>query len=141
MAERLVNVVDLLAEIRGLSSLEEVETVIENAPTEEIVRCENCEYYHLFDEGFYDCINPYGLDYVRPDSFCSYGRIREDGKKEKCSFCHEDSDGFYEAHGAFYLTNPFHADKYYLNTGHCAPREIKFCPLCGRGLEADNAAD
>lgn len=57
---------------------------------------------------------------------------------KKCSFCQEDREGFYAMLGAFYITNPFHAGKYYLNAHRCKPREIMFCPLCGRRLEDNN---
>lgn len=61
--------------------------------------------------------------------------LREQEERSKgCGICCEDKDGTAML-GAFYITNPFHGSKYYLNTGHCKPREIKFCPMCGRRLE------
>lgn len=68
------------------------------------------------------------------------GRVNH-GEKKTCEFCHEDSEGGYKMHGAFYITNPFHAGEYYLNTHHCKSSKINFCPLCGRRLEGTNADD
>ena len=54
---------------------------IDNAPTVdavEVVRCKDCEYYHLMEEGFYDCREVWGLDLPQPEDFCSYGKRREE---------------------------------------------------------------
>lgn len=42
-----------------------------------VVRCKACKWYHDF-ETHYDCANGYGIDYPKPDDFCSYGE-RKDG--------------------------------------------------------------
>ena len=49
-----------------------------------------------------------------------------------CVYCEEDSEGYRKTLGAFSITNPFHRGEYFLNTGHCKPRQIYFCPMCGR---------
>lgn len=51
-----------------------------------------------------------------------------------CVYCEEDSEGYRKTLGAFSITNPFHRGEYFLNTGHCKPRQIYFCPMCGRKL-------
>lgn len=51
-----------------------------------------------------------------------------------CEYCLEDTDGFRRGFGAFSLHNPFHANEWEISTGHCKPRKIYFCPMCGRKL-------
>ena len=51
-----------------------------------------------------------------------------------CAYCKEDRDGYRGVFGAFSLSNPFHGDTWYIGTGHCKPRQIYFCPMCGRKL-------
>jgi hypothetical protein len=51
-----------------------------------------------------------------------------------CEYCLEDSDGYRRGFGAFSLHNPFHANEWEISTGHCKPRKIYFCPMCGRKL-------
>ena len=51
-----------------------------------------------------------------------------------CAYCEEDRDGYRGVFGAFSLSNPFHGDTWYIGTGHCKPRQIYFCPMCGRKL-------
>ena len=43
-----------------------------------VVKCKDCEYYHLMEEGFYDCRDVWGMDMPKPDDFCSYGKRREE---------------------------------------------------------------
>lgn len=57
--------------------------------------------------------------------------IREQGG---CEYCLEDSEGYRRGFGAFSLHNPFHANEWEISTGHCKPRKIYFCPMCGRQL-------
>lgn len=52
-----------------------------------------------------------------------------------CPFCHEDREGYYKMIGAFYISNPFHRDEYYINGGKLKPRKINFCPMCGGKLK------
>lgn len=42
-----------------------------------VVRCKDCKHYHDFETHF-DCNHPCGMDYVRPDDFCSCGKQRAD---------------------------------------------------------------
>jgi hypothetical protein len=51
-----------------------------------------------------------------------------------CEYCKEDNEGFRRMFGAFSITNPFHGKEWFINTGHCKPRQICFCPMCGRRL-------
>ena len=51
-----------------------------------------------------------------------------------CEYCKEDREGFIRMFGAFSITNPFHGNEWFINTGHCKPRQIFFCPMCGRRL-------
>ena len=52
-----------------------------------------------------------------------------------CDYCKEDRDGFRTMFGAFSISNPFHGDEWFINTGHCKPRRIFYCPMCGKKLE------
>ena len=52
----------------------------------------------------------------------------------KCDYCQEDAHGFKRMFGAFVLSNPFHGREWLIETGHCKPRNIYFCPMCGRKL-------
>lgn len=57
---------------------EEIEELIESAPTIDavpVVRCKDCKYYKP-DE--YECGCDYGLPCVKADDFCSYGERRTD---------------------------------------------------------------
>lgn len=51
-----------------------------------------------------------------------------------CEYCKEDSEGFRRMFGAFSLVNPFHGKIWQIHAGKCKPREINFCPMCGRRL-------
>ena len=45
----------------------------------EVVRCKDCKKYHTLEEGYKDCIHPFGLDFPVPDDFCSYGEMKDNG--------------------------------------------------------------
>ena len=51
-----------------------------------------------------------------------------------CEHCKEDNDGCRTMFGAFSIANPFHGNEWTINTGHCKPRQIYYCPMCGRKL-------
>ena len=51
-----------------------------------------------------------------------------------CEYCNEDSEGYRKMIGAFSITNPFHGNVWNIETRHCKPRKIYFCPMCGRRL-------
>ena len=51
-----------------------------------------------------------------------------------CEYCNEDSEGYRKMIGAFSITNPFHGNVWNIETCHCKPRQIYFCPMCGRRL-------
>lgn len=54
----------------------------------------------------------------------------------KCDYCQEDRDGYRKAIGAFFLANPFHGSLWQIKTTRTKPRQIFFCPMCGRKLAA-----
>ena len=51
-----------------------------------------------------------------------------------CEYCKEDREGYRKMIGAFSITNPFHGNVWNIETCHCKPRQIYFCPMCGRKL-------
>ena len=51
-----------------------------------------------------------------------------------CEYCKEDNEGYRKMIGAFSITNPFHGNLWIIETCHCKPRQIYFCPMCGRKL-------
>ena len=51
-----------------------------------------------------------------------------------CEYCNEDGDGYRKMIGAFSITNPFHGNVWNIENCHCKPRQIYFCPMCGRRL-------
>ena len=51
-----------------------------------------------------------------------------------CEYCKEDNEGYRKMFGAFSITNPFHGNVWNIETRHCKPRQIYFCPMCGRKL-------
>ena len=51
-----------------------------------------------------------------------------------CEYCSEDSEGYRKMIGAFSITNPFHGNVWNIETRHCKPRQIYFCPMRGRRL-------
>lgn len=51
-----------------------------------------------------------------------------------CEYCSEDREGYRKMIGAFSITNPFHGNVWNIETRHCKPRQIYFCPMCGREL-------
>ena len=73
----------------------------------------------------------------KPDEYIT-DMLMEDGvtvqELDGCAFCKEDSDGYRLKEGAFYISNPFHSSRWFINTDHCKHREIHFCPMCGRNL-------
>ena len=54
---------------------------------------------------------------------------------EGCDYCQKDRDGCRTMFGAFSISNPLHGDEWFINTGHCKPRQIFYCPMCGKKLE------
>lgn len=61
--------------------------------------------------------------------------LREQEKRERgCEYCNVDRDGYRKMIGAFSITNPFHGNVWNIETCHYKPRQIYFCPMCGRML-------
>jgi RNA polymerase subunit RPABC4/transcription elongation factor Spt4 len=52
----------------------------------------------------------------------------------KCDYCQEDREGYRKALGSFFLANPFHGSVWQIKTKRTKPRQIFFCPMCGRKL-------
>lgn len=62
-------------------ALDNVESVIDNQPTVEVVRCKDCKHYMLWEDSSDQktCAKAIGLMISDPDDFCSYGeRARYD---------------------------------------------------------------
>ncbi len=53
---------------------------------------------------------------------------------DDCEYCKEDGEGFRKANGVFWLARPFHGGEWFIRAGNCKPRQIYFCPMCGRRL-------
>lgn len=51
-----------------------------------------------------------------------------------CEYC-KGNNGFVKRFGAFYITRN---SEWYINTAHCKPQQINFCPMCGRELRGEN---
>lgn len=64
----------------------------------------------------------------------TFATDNNDGSKKGCGYCQEDAEGYRRMIGAFAITNPFHGAKWFIETAHCKPRNIYFCPMCGRKL-------
>lgn len=62
------------------------------------------------------------------------GTVTDNNVGCKCDYCQEDTEGYRKAFGAFLITNPFHANEWKIRAHHCTPRNIYFCPMCGRKL-------
>ena len=72
---------------------------------------------------------------VRADHLIANGvTVTDNNVGCKCDYCHEDADGYRKMIGAFSITNPFHGRTWQIETAHCKPRQIYFCPMCGRKL-------
>lgn len=68
--------------------------------------------------------------------------LREQEERERgCEYCNEDSEGYRKMIGAFSITNPFHGNVWNIETCHCKPRQIYFCPMCGRRLSQQPKED
>lgn len=58
-----------------------VKRAIEDAPTAdvvEVVRCKDCVYFEMDDDGFCYCLDSTGFDSKDLDDFCSDGKRREE---------------------------------------------------------------
>lgn len=78
-----------------------------------------------------DITPPYGYENLADFMISNGVTVQElDG----CEYCSEDSDGYRKMIGAFSIKNPFHGNEWFIDTGHCKPRQIFFCPMCGRKL-------
>lgn len=62
--------------------------------------------------------------------------IQEKMDREKgCPYCRPDAEGYIQKFGAFSIHNG------HLETGHCKPQKIKYCPHCGRPLTEEAWAE
>ena len=87
--------------------------------------CRECLHFDMCADGNCDNFTPKS-DYVK----------RERGG---CEYCKEDSEVYRKMLGAFFISYSSFSDEWFINTGHCKPRQIYFCPMCGRKL--NNSAD
>lgn len=79
----------------------------------------------------YSLDTPPDVEYVADHLIRSGVTVQElDG----CEYCKEDNEGYRKMIGAFSITNPFHGNVWNIETCHCKPRQIYFCPMCGRRL-------
>ena len=73
----------------------------------------------------------YTTDWEEPASYLiAHGVTVQE--MDGCEYCKEDNDGYRTMFGAFSIANPCHGNVWTINTGHCKPRQIYFCPMCGR---------
>lgn len=78
-----------------------------------------------------DITPPYGYENLADFMMSNGVTVQElDG----CEYCKEDSEGYRKMIGAFSITNPFHGNVWNIETRNCKPRQIYFCPMCGRKL-------
>ena len=66
------------------------------------------------------------IDHAKP--------VTDNNVGDKCDYCQEDRDGYRRALGSFFLANPFHGTVWQIKTTRTKPRQIFFCPMCGRKL-------
>lgn len=90
--------------------------------------CEDCKY-----DGAEHCRKYHLADYLIRNGV-TFATDNNDGSKKGCVYCQEDAEGYRRMIGAFAITNPFHGTKWLIETAHCKPRNIYFCPMCGRKL-------
>lgn len=68
------------------------------------------------------------------DALAKDNNVPSKMKATGCEYCQEDAEGYRRMIGAFSITNPFHGKVWNIETRHCKPRQIFFCPMCGRKL-------
>lgn len=51
-----------------------------------------------------------------------------------CDYCREDFDGYVRMNGAFLIRNSYHREGWTISAGNVKPRQIYYCPMCGRKL-------
>ena len=86
--------------------------------------CIGCEYHDEENFGYCD------EDAATADMLIANGVVFQN--ENGCDYCKEDRDGYITMFGAFSISNPFHGDEWFINTGHCKPRQIFYSPMCGR---------
>lgn len=80
-------------------------------------------------------IGKYPHNFIYEALSMAISALREQEKRERgCEYCNDDRDGYRKMIGAFSITNPFHGNVWNIETCHCKPRQIYFCPMCGRML-------
>ena len=61
-----------------LCGMEWVGKYVKEMPTMELIQCAECYWYRENTDGFLDCFNPYGIDFPKPEDFCSYSKPKEE---------------------------------------------------------------
>lgn len=95
---------------------------------EHVSDCIKCEYYD--EEDYPVCCDE---DAATTDMLIANGVVFKN--ENGCDYCQEDREGYRRTFGAFSIRNPLHGDEWFINTGHCKPRQIFYCPMCGKKLE------
>ena len=99
----------------------------------ELIDCSGRNYDDYVDEQHKTGMSPHeDFDSWLADDLLANGVTVQE--MDGCAYCKEDADGYRLAFGAFSLRNPFHNGEWEIRTGHCNPRRIYFCPMCGRRL-------
>lgn len=80
----------------------------------------------------FGCISKYITNEIVAAHLISHGVTVQE--MDGCEYCKEDNEGFRRMFGAFSITNPFHGNAWNIETRNCKPRQIYFCPMCGRRL-------
>ena len=97
---------------------------------------EAIEWLVEYLDDYYDEL--YTTDELTPDvaNVCLSALQEREERSKGCAFCTEDREGYTQKFGAYSI------HKNELCTGHCKPRKINFCPMCGRKLkEVEHEAD
>lgn len=92
------------------------------------------ELWRLVNKAFQNSIEKFGDIFAKDvtrDLLAHGVTVQELGG---CEYCKEDNEGYRKMIGAFSMTNPFHGSVWNIETCHCKPRQIYFCPMCGRKL-------
>jgi hypothetical protein len=98
---------------------------------EHFVQLAKCKAYIIADHLI---ANGVRLEEKQATSNASEQFARDNNVPSKCDYCQEDREGYRKALGSFFLANPFHGSVWQIKTKRTKPRQIFFCPMCGRKL-------
>lgn len=85
---------------------------------------------HKLDEAIKQGETDVDISYWRGYRDCAKAMERKRIDREACGcpYCTPDAEGYVRKFGAFSIHDGM------LETGHCKPQEIKYCPHCSRQL-------